>query len=139
MQKYIFLILILLNITICIARLDSTQNQLRRYRKKKSAGGGTRNATTRSEETTLTTEVDSLLWKQNLPSIVRIDSFQKGSLLNKRMCFYSNSACERGTEIAMFDYAHYVETMFGMNSYIIFPRYLENANQWTDVRTAIAD
>lgn len=26
------------------------------------------------------------------------------------ICFYSNQACERGTEIALFDYAHYAGT-----------------------------
>jgi hypothetical protein len=37
-----------------------------------------------------------------------------------RLGFYSNQLCERGTETAMFDYAHFAETLLGVTSYIIY-------------------
>ena len=106
-------ILIFLNLSICSTKIENVQ--LHRYRKRNSVASST-------------------LRNKDIPDplINAMDSFQS-PLVNKHMCFYSNSACERGTEIAMFDYAHFVEIMFGMKSYIIFPRHLENANKWTDV------
>lgn len=125
-------VLIFIELIKCVARIENTQLLLRRYRKRKSADKITRNTTWNSKDSSLASIVSV---DKAYESVMegKIDSFHQSYLLNKNMCFYSNSACERGTEIAMFYYAHYVEKMFGMKSYIIFPRYLESANQWTDV------
>jgi hypothetical protein len=37
-----------------------------------------------------------------------------------RIAFYSNPLCERGSEIARFDYADYAEKLYGMESYILY-------------------
>lgn len=127
-------VLIFIELTKCVARIENTQQLLlRRYRKRKGTDKITRNATTWNNKDSSLASIVSV--DKAYESVMEggIDSFHQSYLLNKQMCFYSNSACERGTEIAMFDYAHYVEKMFGMKSYIIFPRYLESANQWTDV------
>ena len=39
-----------------------------------------------------------------------VDSFETRGL---RIGFYSNQLCERGTETALYDYAHYAETLLG--------------------------
>lgn len=40
----------------------------------------------------------------------------------KNILFHSNQLCIRGTEVAMYDYAHYNETLLGNKSYIISKR-----------------
>ena len=37
----------------------------------------------------------------------------------RKIAFHSNQLCIRGTEVALFDYAHYNETILGNKSYII--------------------
>jgi hypothetical protein len=39
----------------------------------------------------------------------------------KKLCFHSNHAGERGTEVAMYDYADFSEQMLGYKVHIIFP------------------
>ena len=126
-------VLTLIDLINCVARIENTQLHLRRYRKRKNADTITRNTTWNSKNDTSLTSIITI--DNAYESVIdeKTESFHQSHLLHKHMCFYSNSACERGTEIAMFDYAHYVEKLFGMKSYIIFPRYLESANQWTDV------
>lgn len=48
-------------------------------------------------------------------------------IAGRKMCFYSNQACERGTESAMYDYADYAEKLLGITSNIIFPSYIQGA------------
>lgn len=43
----------------------------------------------------------------------------------RRLCFQSNQAGERGTEIAMYDYADFAEKLWNYESYIIFPNYTQ--------------
>jgi len=38
-----------------------------------------------------------------------------------KIAFHSNQLCERGTEVALFDYAHYAEHILGHKSYILHP------------------
>ena len=40
----------------------------------------------------------------------------------KNVAFWSNQLCERGTEVALFDYASFNETILGNRSHILFPR-----------------
>jgi hypothetical protein len=40
---------------------------------------------------------------------------------SKTICFHSNQAGERGTEIALFDYAFYARKLYGFRSLIFFP------------------
>ena len=40
----------------------------------------------------------------------------------KNILFHSNQLCIRGTEVAMYDYAHYNETLLGNKSYIVSKR-----------------
>ena len=37
-----------------------------------------------------------------------------------RVAFYASQLSERGTEVALFDYAHYAETVLGVRAYILF-------------------
>lgn len=39
----------------------------------------------------------------------------------KNVAFWSNQLCERGTEVALFDYASFNETILGNRSHILFP------------------
>lgn len=36
-------------------------------------------------------------------------------------CFHTNQASERGSEVALFDYAHYAEKLLGYKSHMLFP------------------
>ena len=38
-----------------------------------------------------------------------------------RMAFYSNQLCERGTEVALFDYADFGERLLGLTAYVLYP------------------
>ena len=58
------------------------------------------------------------------------DSYEK--LKGVNICFYSNTAGDRGTEVALYQYADYAENMFRMNSRIIFPKLLETSNLLSD-------
>src|SRR5689334_15097908 len=42
--------------------------------------------------------------------------------MNKKVAFHSEQLGFRGTEIALYDYAHYNETILGNESYIIAPK-----------------
>ena len=46
--------------------------------------------------------------------------------------WYSNHLCERGSEIALFDYAHYAERLYGARSFILY-----DANSPDNVACAI--
>lgn len=50
-----------------------------------------------------------------------------------KICFYGNTAGERGTEIAMYEYADYSERLLKMKSHIIFPRIIETSNVLSDL------
>lgn len=39
----------------------------------------------------------------------------------KNVCFHANEASERGTEIALYDYADYLEILYGITSTMLFP------------------
>jgi hypothetical protein len=43
--------------------------------------------------------------------------------------FWSNQLCERGTEIALYDYAYYNQKIFGNKSYIFYEKNNNNNNQ----------
>jgi hypothetical protein len=59
-------------------------------------------------------------------------SFDISKTREVKICFYANTASERGTEIAMYDYADYAEKLLKMKSHIIFPRLLETSNHLSD-------
>ena len=42
------------------------------------------------------------------------------SLSSRRIAFYSGQLCERGTDVAMFDYADGAETLLGLTSYVLY-------------------
>lgn len=42
-----------------------------------------------------------------------------------KICFHENTATERGTAIAVYDYANYAEKLLGHESHVIFPSKLE--------------
>lgn len=52
-------------------------------------------------------------------------------LSSKRLCFQSNQAGERGTEVAMYDYADFAEKMFNHESFIIFPNFTHHPTPMT--------
>ena len=43
-----------------------------------------------------------------------------------RIAFHSNQLCLRGTEVALYDYAHFNEWLLGNSSFIVTPRYSLN-------------
>jgi hypothetical protein len=47
----------------------------------------------------------------------------------KTICFYDNQLCERGTTIALFDYAYYNETILGNKSIIMYGKNAYNNNE----------
>lgn len=69
-----------------------------------------------------------------LYALILLMSYVKTSehLRNKHICLYSNQANERGSEIALYDYANYCELYFQMKSTIIFPKYLERSTQYSE-------
>ena len=46
-----------------------------------------------------------------------------------KICFHNNAGSERGTAIAVFDYADFNERLLGHKSFIIFAEKLKNSNR----------
>ena len=49
-------------------------------------------------------------------------------IYNKIIGFHSNQLCERGTEVALFDYAYYNQKIYGNKSIIFYPKNSHNNN-----------
>lgn len=47
----------------------------------------------------------------------------------KKVAFWSNQLCERGTEVAIYDYAHYNETILNNKSYIFYEKNNNSTNK----------
>ena len=44
------------------------------------------------------------------------------------LCFYTNSCGYRGSEGSVYDYAHFAESILGLKSILIFPKFLSTVN-----------
>lgn len=71
-----------------------------------------------------------LAWLVSVPFFV--SGLDTSKTAGVRICFYSNTASERGTEIAMYEYAEYAEKLLNMKAHIIFPKLLETSNSLSD-------
>lgn len=74
----------------------------------------------------------STLWVIWVRSTVQNLAIDTSLTKDKHICFYSNTAGERGAEIAMYDYAEYAERMLQMKSTVVFPKILESSNPMSD-------
>lgn len=74
-----------------------------------------------------------VVWMHSIAQDILIDT---SVTQNKHICFYSNTAGERGAEIAMYDYADYAERILKMKSTVLFPRILESSNPMSDQLSA---
>ena len=61
---------------------------------------------------------DSLLKAESRLSVANIRAAKEGRKL--RIGFHNMQLCDRGSTIAMYDYAHYNETLLGNTSYIVY-------------------
>ena len=43
--------------------------------------------------------------------------------INKKICFHTNELCERGTTVAIYDYAYYNEIILNNTSLFVLPNY----------------
>jgi hypothetical protein len=53
--------------------------------------------------------------------LIFVSYFLLSEAANRLLCFHSNHAGERGTEVAMYDYAEFSEIFWGYQTHIIFP------------------
>ncbi len=63
----------------------------------------------------------SILFSVFLLLATTFASFTRGEKESKILCFNSDSVSERGVDVAIYDYADYVESMYGYTSKIIMP------------------